>query len=1265
MIWPALFLPVLCLRSESCTFDNSSTILVVSREPDNFTHVSDSLPELCNCTYATASSCCCSCQNESTNMEEYFLCSSLTDALDEVSEMANLSSVAILLGGENSTAYYILSSYCEMNRSLASFHLIGFGEVGVVCDIGGKLVVSNAQQVKVENVAWRRCGINSSEPLAAVTIQNCPVVTFNYTHFLNSGTSAIFVSSTEELPNDAKIVLKFLHSTYSHNGNHVQYINGAGVNIQLTTSSSNEVTIEFEDCQFISNQAKYGGAVYVAVSSQSENSQILFYHCSFLYNIVESNGGAVCSFGGSSSFENCTFVGNRADSVAGAVYQVPLITTSACQLQFQFLWCWLENNTAAYSAAIYTDVTSQFLSQNSHLTQEITDCNFVHNSVDEAISRGQTNCILSVRNVNSVMMENVLVAESLGSAMCLRSSSLKIQGNVTIDSNIGYYGGGMYMYDSSLNLNQNSTLFFIRNKATLGGALFIEMLPNDTVTECGMFFANQSSEVGLSKIYFIENTAVSFGDAIYLADPQISCNLTAPEFVYEPNTQSKIATGACTIFFNEPVQANGGQNLSLNLTLGQVIVLNVNVTDHFNHSSQVGAFVALIPLNNDNYCLVGVQTISLENGTNNLNMYVKGKPITTPINDHSLLFVAKEFIITIQLVLNPCQAGFEYDSSTSVCTCVQSPSIVECDSQTGTACIKQGYWVGEYENTTQYVTAPCTADACTNTNEQCSECMLSSGGSLDITRSCVLPPNSSNQCLGSRAGVVCSECSSNYSFTFGATDCAPSETCSGGKAAFVPLVDIGFLLFTVVTLIFLLKTGYRIRSGHLFSFVYYFSIIKYLLPSAEPAITNLRIIVSVFQSLTQLTPTFLGYVPLCFTSGLTPLEHQAILYFNPVLVSLLIAMFLILSRYCSVLVQFKDNTPVKAICLLLLLSFTAITTISFTIINPTDINGVEGRYVFIQPTTKYLDLEDHLPWFVLAVFFLVVLVLPFTLLILVSPFLVRCFNLTRIKPFLDEFQGCYKDRYRFMAAYYFICRLCYIGLLTTPFVSLYYVQTQYMVQLMSFLFLMIHVTMQPYQSGVLNLIDTVLLADIVLVTLLFGETANLVFQNVTTFRAVLAYILVFVPILIMFLSILSGLQRMFLSRKLHDYYTKFFSSKQPSSGVPDSTIVTISDEGNRSSSNSLREPLLSLLEEDEIYTPSKVRANSVRNERSLSFQHRRQRTSYTVVDRPWISRRRETSLPSCKDIDNSRHSKGSHSRTSTISSQNWQELDAPQEGDEL
>ena len=403
---------------------------------------------------------------------------------------------------------------------------------------------------------------------------------------------------------------------------------------------------------------------------------------------------------------------------------------------------------------------------------------------------------------------------------------------------------------------------------------------------------------------------------------------------------------------------------------------------------------------------------------------------------------------------------------------------------------------------------------------------------------------------------------------------------------------------------------------------------------------------------------------MCFAEDLNPLELQVILYFNPLLIAILIVLVLVLSRYCSVLVQFQDNTPVKAICLLLLLSFTAMTTTSFNIINPTYINGLNDTFVFIQPTTSYFDAK-HLPWFVLAVFVLVVLVLPFTLFLLVSPVLVRCFNLTRVKPFLDEFQSCYKDRFRFMAAYYFICRLCYIGYLTTPVASLYFIQTQYAVQFTSFVFLMIHVFMQPYQSGLLNLIDTILLADIVLVTLLYGETATVVFKDISAFRTMLTYLLVLVPIFIILLLGFFNVWKMFFARRLHNWYTKHFSFRKSSIKVPDSTVATIGEEEPSSRSNNLQEPLLFLLKEHEVHSTRKGHASTVRHNCSLHVQHRPQRTSFTVIDRPWISKSRISSLLSNTEEGDHHLQRGSNSHSCTVSNQEWQDHNASQEGEEL
>ena len=50
--------------------------------------------------------------------------------------------------------------------------------------------------------------------------------------------------------------------------------------------------------------------------------------------------------------------------------------------------------------------------------------------------------------------------------------------------------------------------------------------------------------------------------------------------------------------------------------------------------------------------------------------------------------------------------------------------------------------------------------------------------------------------------------------------------------------------------------------------------------------------------------------------------------------------------------------------------------------------------------------------------------LPF--LLLLEPFLNSKVNFTRLKPLLDQFQGSYKNKHRFFAAYYMICQLVII-----------------------------------------------------------------------------------------------------------------------------------------------------------------------------------------------------------------------------------------------
>ena len=64
----------------------------------------------------------------------------------------------------------------------------------------------------------------------------------------------------------------------------------------------------------------------------------------------------------------------------------------------------------------------------------------------------------------------------------------------------------------------------------------------------------------------------------------------------------------------------------------------------------------------------------------------------------------------------------------------------------------------------------------------------------------------------------------------------------------------------------------------------------------------------------------------------------------------------------------------------------------------------------------------------------IVIVAGLPLYLLLEPFFNHKINFTKIKPLLDQFQGSYKENFRWFAAYYMICRLVII-IITTVFTS--------------------------------------------------------------------------------------------------------------------------------------------------------------------------------------------------------------------------------------
>jgi len=114
--------------------------------------------------------------------------------------------------------------------------------------------------------------------------------------------------------------------------------------------------------------------------------------------------------------------------------------------------------------------------------------------------------------------------------------------------------------------------------------------------------------------------------------------------------------------------------------------------------------------------------------------------------------------------------------------------------------------------------------------------------------------------------------------------------------------------------------------------------------------------------------------------------------------------------------------------------------------------------------------------------FTIIIVIGLPLLLALEPFLNSKINFIKIKPLLDQFQGCYKDKYRCFAGYYMICRLVIITIVIANSSNDFTVS--YVIITACATITLIHVLVKPYNHEILNKFDGIILQLIILITAL-------------------------------------------------------------------------------------------------------------------------------------------------------------------------------------
>ena len=968
-----------------------------------------------------------------------------------------------------------------------------------------------------------------------------------HSYIITKGVSALMISNSEATNGGASYLIHSSHITFTENSTIMLLTSKAeedGGGIYLNFNSS----IMFKGNSIITitnNKATQGGAIYSTRGSNIDfdnNSTAIFNRneatvnggciftkqshtqfrgtCRAIFNIsvvFNGAGGAFCADNSSISFisGNVTFYKNAVyNGVGGAICCNKSIAIFEGTSDVRF-----DGNRATYGGAANFDLSSLIIRNNTVVTfsRNLATMSGAVNFNDNSNGTFEMNSTIVLRE-NSALQN--------GGAFYLASRCyIEFKGfvNVQFDNNNAIRGGAIFSIVSEIKFKNCSIVMFKNNAASQdGGAIYVSDESHLTFVEGSnvTFYHNRASDYGgaiysemgngnitfadSSNVTFLNNSAETTGSSVYMSLPRF-CNSTCltesvmvitksmkdlERFIFtSPNKIKLYNSRLQCIDFGSDTEC--GEYYIKNIMLGQKILLDACMYDYYNHSVDVARFSLSGTTDNQGYYLESNnilitcnRTLELASIYGNESTQLNYSITLSLYDNHQSEF--KKVMIKLMVELSQCHPGFSYNKNSQKCECYNATEdIVFCSGSSST--IKRGYWFGNV--TGKPTTAFCPINYCNFT------CCDTSNGYYHLS------PVRDNQCSSHRSGTACGTCMDPYTLSYDSTKCVNVESCTTGHTVLVVLLTVIYWI-VMVTLVFGIMY-YKVGIGYLYGITYYYSIVDILLSQNMYASRGLYLTVNIMSSFSKIIPQFLG--ELCVVTGLSGIDQQFIHYIHPSAVITILIIISLIARRSQRISVFISRGIIHVICLLLLLSYTSIASTSLLLMRQLKFDGIDEVYTYLSPDIKFFH-DRHLVYGIVALLFMIFIVIGPPLLLTLEPFLNHKLNFTKIKPLLDQFQGCYKDKYRCFAGYYMVCRLVIITIViadsSNNFVANYLLITT------CGIIALIHLLVKPYNSGILNKLDGVILQLII-----FTEALSLFDDYDSPLVVAFSFLLVILPLL--------------------------------------------------------------------------------------------------------------------------------------------------------
>ena len=1019
---------------------------------------------------------------------------------------------------------------------------------------GSGIVFNKCKNVNLTGFTVEYCGLVYQQKkyygLQAVLFYKCSSIFLSLVNFTNSngtglvlyhntGSSNIFVSQCTFSNN----ILSDRFFYPERDTAHQLRFTGGGFSIIRV----HEVTILISFCQFVNNSASFGGALSL---NDIFNSHILIPSCRFINNTAGTSGGAVAitvhrkhyslSSVYSIGFYFCYINGNTAQFGGGVAIQIPHDDRATSQPNtILFHFCNFIGNKGKVTSAVDINGSSQKLYQSIYTIIKFqTNNQFINNTAGINLQGSGSHkgklfkATVFAIDVKVILNNKLSFYNNIGTPIYVLNSHLhlgKFKSNITFVNNTGDCGGAIFMDNGAMDIFLNTTLHFLSNSAVIGGAIFIQSLNIMQYRYEGTCFLQNN--VTTLQLHFINNNATSgIGHNIFASTLQPCVQL------YQSNTTALFTDGRMGTFnFSSSVShsvSTAPATLLLNETHlfpfpGLPYTMNVIQLDELNHSvtnlqlfplSATWLYKTLIKINlthsiGHNYKIIFIGQVG-DNGT--------------------LLLQTTEYsaALYINVTLFQCPPGYIFQADT--CHCSHSTNslyyygIPHC-LENRNAVISTGTWAGYVKE--EFATADCVVSLCDyHASKRYEEHILPLDYSL----------LNDQVCAPHRNGVLCGNCITGYTTYHHSPSyhCGESTHCQYGPLLYV-LSEI--IPVTVIFLVILLF-NINLTSGALYSFIFYSQIVSNHYTQYQPHNDTLKYFFSTFKivyGIFDLSVFEVDELSFCLFKSATVMDLMLIKYLTTLYALLLIIVTILVLRANSLYFCIKlchkcgrrniRGSIVNALTAFLVLCYFHCLVITLHILVPSYVMGEGGRILKTVPLysgdLSYMS-DDHFKYAIPAIICLAFIILPPPIVLLSEPFLVRingALNIRRnavtytlhrlrmkLKPFLDSFQGCFKDNHRCFAGLFFLYRILIV---LTP---IYFPEGTFwnitMKETLLFLILLLHSLCAPFQQESFNHLTSFLLIDLLLINMLQLALVRDWYDSTIMTTTVLQFVLMSLPL---------------------------------------------------------------------------------------------------------------------------------------------------------